>query len=319
VPFLYGYHHPGITIDIKNKTAIYLDPFGHKANYPEVIMLQELLKEKGFTSLTVTTRQQTDSVSCGPILTASMIKFIEEFMAMGRISVNDFKEPRPNLATERLLQMYVNNTGMESFVDEIMLADEELLSRVFQEQKLSAAIGKKILDAVKKQKKFIKSLPINWEENSSHQLAVQFIKNFQTQITEYMLLKDRYIVYKINLLVDNSKQLFKKKDPNFGHSCLTELFKKQDLLNENHIVQVYRMMDLVDYSKNSAEQINADIISFEKNKLEIQEYFKVSLKVLKDKLDSLAPDKALKEAGQILFDTLSRKQEDFFKELKTFD
>ena len=77
VPFLYNYHHPGITIDVKNKTAIYLDPYGLKKNYPQPVKdLQELLEKKGFKTLIVTTKQQTDQVSCGPILTASMIKFI---------------------------------------------------------------------------------------------------------------------------------------------------------------------------------------------------------------------------------------------------
>lgn len=321
VPFLYGYHHPGITIDIKNKTAIYLDPFGADAHYAEVIALQDLLKQKGFKLLTVKTRQQTDAVSCGPILTASMIKFIEEFMATGTISVDAFKSPRPNLATERLFQMYVNNARYdegEGFVDEIMLADEELLSKVFNEQGLSEAIAQKILETVKKQKNFIGSLPKNWEENPSQKLAVVFIKNFQAQITEYIFLKESDFASKIDGIVDVSNQLFDREDLILDNDRITELFNIQDLLSEDHIAQTHSILGLMAYPKNQDQQIYNNLQNFEEDKNEIQEQFKTSLQALKAQLDSLAKnDVTLKEGGQSLFTTLFSKQEEFFLALKT--
>jgi hypothetical protein len=317
VPFLYGYHHPGITIDIKNKTAIYLNPFGNPASYSEVIALQELLEKEGFELLTVTAKQQRDEVSCGPILTASMIKFIEEFKATGRISVNDFKAPKLNLGTERLFQMYINNTEEKGrFVDEIMLADQALWRSVFKEQRLSTVILDIVLSAMRRQKKFIKSLPQNWEEDSSQKSAVAFIANFQSRITEYIFLKDKDIANKINHLVNASNQLFEKKDSNCDYSLLNELFKKEDLLSDELIDQTYKMIGLKDYSKNRLNQSN--ILNFEKNKNAIQEEFKASLTALKDKLGAITrDDEGLKEKGQILFDTLLMAQDKFFKELNT--
>ncbi len=209
---------------------------------------------------------------------------MEEFIATGRISSDDFKEPRPNLCTERLFQIYINNTNRENLenidclVDEIMLADEELLSGVFAEQKLPELIGKKILDTVKEQKQFIISLPSNWQDNSSQKLAVEFIKDFQSQITEYLFLKDKDIATKVDFLVDASQQLFQHTNPNFNESCLT-IFNKQDLLNEHQITQVYSILSLVDYS-NRAEQADTDSHSFEKNNNQAD--FKEILNALKN-------------------------------------
>lgn len=318
VPFLYGYHHPGISIDISNKTAIYLDPYGHNAHYPEVRTLQELLLKKGFKVLTVTTEQQkrtSDFVSCGPILTASMIKFMEEFMVMGSISVNDFKAPRPNLGTERLFQMYVNNNALKEgqyLVDEVMLADEALWNKVFQEQKLPEPISQKIVHALKEQKQFIQSLPENWKEDPSQKFAVEFIKNFQSYITECLFLNERDIVCEIDLLVDVSNHLFQKKDLCFDESCLTDLFIKQDLLSDDHVAHTHRVMGLMDYSK----KIEENILNFEKTKEKIQEHFKLTLNALKNRLDALSKkDVGLKEKGQVLYDALFSNQQEFFKSL----
>ena len=48
VPFLYGYHHPGLTIDVVNQKAIYLDPFGTPASAPEVKALLKQLQDLNF-------------------------------------------------------------------------------------------------------------------------------------------------------------------------------------------------------------------------------------------------------------------------------
>lgn len=212
VPWLYGYHHPGISIDVHNKIAIYLDPYGTKAHYGEAIALEKTLSNMGFKTLTVTTRQQTDGVSCGPILTGSMVKFIDEFMSSGTISVNGFTAPRPNLATDRLFQMYINNTVASEearlLVDEIMLAVPSLWKTFLQENKVPDHTRQLVLDAVALQKKAIELLPVNWETDSACKRSVQFITSFQSAVTEYVLLQDSQLASQIEQLVAHSNRLF---------------------------------------------------------------------------------------------------------------
>lgn len=210
-PYLYGYHHPGITIDVKNRVAIYLDPYGTQAHYPEAIALNQTLIKMGFKTLTVTTRQQTDGVSCGPILTGSMIQFIEEFMITDTISVNGFIAPRPELATNRLFQMYINNTienaEAKVLVNEIMLADERLWQDFLLEKGIVNPICSALLHAVSLQKKAVLQLPVDWENNPIHCRFVTFISDFQSAITEYIFSNDPQLISKIMPLVEHSNNL----------------------------------------------------------------------------------------------------------------
>ena len=239
VPWLYGYHHPGISIDVHNKIAIYLDPYGTTAHYSEAIALENTLLNMGFKTLTVTTRQQTDAVSCGPILTSSMVKFIDEFMSSGTISVNGFSAPRPNLATDRLLQMYINNTVVSEeaqlLADEIMLAVPSLWKTFLQENNVPDDTSQLVLDAVALHKKAIELFPANWENISACKSAVKFITNFQSAITESLLLSDSQLASKIELLVAHSNKLFDEHGMASDTDCN---FESQDLLDMDNKADV---------------------------------------------------------------------------------
>ena len=252
VPWLYGYHHPGISIDVHNKIAIYLDPYGTTAHYSEAIALENTLVNMGFKTLTVTTRQQTDAVSCGPILTSSMIKFIDEFMNSGTISVNGFRAPRLNLATDRMLQMYINNTVVSEkarlFVDEIMLAVPSLWKTFLHENNVPDDTSQLVLNAVALQKKAIELLPAKWENTSACKSTVQFITNFQSAITEYVLLSDSQLASKIELLTAHSNQLF---DEHGMASDNDWNFESQDLLGMDNKAADVSMSD-------SSHNIQAD-------------------------------------------------------------
>ena len=140
VPFLYGYHHPGIAVLIKPgaRKVIYIDPFGGKGYYGYTHQIGEKLEASpyGFKFSVIETRQQqSDGTSCGPILTASMFKFIDEFIGSGDITEQGFQAPRPKLATDRMQQINLNNSALDFsdlenrrglLVNELMLADEEL-------------------------------------------------------------------------------------------------------------------------------------------------------------------------------------------------
>lgn len=230
-PYLYGYHHPGITIDVKNKVAIYLDPNGREAHYPEAIALNKTLKEMGFKTLTVTTCQQRDGVSCGPILTRSMIKFTEEFMSTNTISVDGFSAPRREVAITRLFQMYINNTiehaEAKELVNEIMLADERLWQDFLLQTGIlfNNPIYSAVLHAVSLQKNAVLQLPVDWENDPVHARSVKFILDFQSAITEYILSGDEQLISEIMPLVVHSNNLFS------GNSLAwDDVFYRQDIL-----------------------------------------------------------------------------------------
>lgn len=240
VPWLYGYHHPGITIDVQNKIAIYLDPYGTEAHYSEAVVLKKTLTGIGFEYWTVTTRQQTDAVNCGPILTGSMIKFIDEFMSSETVSVNGFTAPRPNLATDRLFQMYINNTveldEARVLVDEIMLAFPSLWRDFLCENNVPESTSQSVLDAVALQQKAIDMLPVNWESNQECRYTVQFISNFQSNITEYVIARDSQLASKIETLVARSNQLFGVNGMDVGDDFN---FDVKDFLSvDNHSIEL---------------------------------------------------------------------------------
>jgi hypothetical protein len=191
VPFLYGYHHPGIAIDVKNKRAIYLDPKGKPAErYENTRALQLLLnKELGFEFLAIAIPQQRedDGISCGPLLTASMMKFIDEFLTSGTITPEGFQANKKNLATDRLFQMYINNTvesaGRRPALQEIMLADQSIWRAFFKEQGISEALTELTISKIRLQKNYI--------HTSLHDIdlgKVHLIRDFQSRIIEYVLL-----------------------------------------------------------------------------------------------------------------------------------
>ncbi len=209
-PFLYGYHHPGIVINVnpKDKRAIYIDPLGQAPSargYMTANELLEQLRAKGFTVEVVTTAQQQDSSSCGPILTASMIKLMEEFLSRGKISTKGFQSPRPNLATDRVFQIYLNNRAWTApkrptsaplllenpLTDEIMLADLDLWAAFLQEQAigLNPTLKERLFDVVKQQKAFIAALKPDWEKDPLAKKQVELICQFQSLAIELVFLK----------------------------------------------------------------------------------------------------------------------------------
>ncbi len=210
VPFLYGYHHPGMTIDVKNKKAIYLDPYGGLAKYPEAQTLAKQLQDTGFTVEAVATKQQYDGVSCGPILTASMMKFIDEFLSDGKISISGFTANRSDLATIRIQQMLVNNNGalnqQNMLIDEIMLADEQLWRGFFNENNVDNSFINSLVVIIKKQQHFINSLDEQWENTALEKIIS--IRSFQTAIAQLVFAKDAQFSDKFNLLLDLSQHIF---------------------------------------------------------------------------------------------------------------
>lgn len=110
-PFLYGYHHPGIAIDVANKHALLIDPKTWSLNttesYKTFKELVDELKSRGFEISFIKKQQiDADKTSCGPILTASMIQVGEYFATHCNIKDTDklFEYPRPNLASERIFK-----------------------------------------------------------------------------------------------------------------------------------------------------------------------------------------------------------------------
>ena len=195
-PFLYRYHHPGITIDLKNKVAIYLDPYGSEPyDIRDLQKLKSALLEKGFNFLVVKAEQQQrgkDVSSCGPIQTASMIKFINEFLETGFITTK-FNAPSLTLATDRMVQMNIRNPKSldkrsDSTVNEIGLADEDLWIIFFKEQGYEDKENiKVIIDVLKEQKKFIHGLLPNWENDKLACSKVESIIDFQSKLTNVVL------------------------------------------------------------------------------------------------------------------------------------
>lgn len=231
VPFLYGYHHPGMTIDIKNKRAIYLDP---KAwNYSaEARQLEIALKANGYAVEVVMTNQQpSDCINCGPILTASMIKFMEEFMSTGTITTEGFKSPRPNYATDRVFQIYVNNAVMfdenKRLVDEIMLVDTVLWTAFLQEQGIDEPVCDKLCKLVKEQKR--------------HTENAQALACLQAKIIEHIFLETNK-----KKAAENIEALLVLPVANWPDLAPTN---EQGLLCAVNVHQTVKVLGLSDYAK----------------------------------------------------------------------
>jgi hypothetical protein len=197
VPFLYGYHHPGIAILIKPgvKKAIYIDPFGDsEKKYQNTLELSVTLKGKKFDFSVIKTPQQQyffDSTSCGPILTASMMEFIDEFIEFGDITGQNFQAPRPNLAIDRIKQIAINNSYLDFFnirrllVNELMLANTELWEQCIKEQHVSKA--QKIIFVVRQQMLYIERLPVNWQQDGVVREEVASICRLQSTLINALI------------------------------------------------------------------------------------------------------------------------------------
>ncbi|GEM_PF-3869252 len=192
VPFLYGFHHPSIAIDIKNKVAIYLDPKGWLfTSYPETIALQQaILAKEGFSFIEVKVAQQVeeDLTSCGPVLTSSFIMLIEEFKKFNKITAEGFTSNKTNLATDRMFQMYLNN-AVESprsgfCVQEIMMADEDLWEEFLVEQAIDKSASNLIFAAIGSLRSYIES-----PHGSIDPQKIQLISLFQSRMIEKVLLQ----------------------------------------------------------------------------------------------------------------------------------
>jgi hypothetical protein len=181
VPFLYGYHHPGIAILVKPgiKKAIYVDPFGGLGYYGYTNHIGEKLQAIGFDFSVIETQQQRhgfDGTSCGPILAASMMEFIDEFIMFGDITGQSFQAPRPNLATDRMKQITINNSALdfsdldnvrELLVNELMLANAELWEQFLKEQHISRTVGQQIISVIQQQISYVNRLSINWQNETA--------------------------------------------------------------------------------------------------------------------------------------------------------
>lgn len=233
VPFLYGYHHPGLVIDLKNQVAIYVDPFGRLPAYPETKNLEVALKGLHFEFKVITKELQTyalDETSCGPILTTCMMKCIDEYLAKGCMTTEGFDAK--HLASERMNQMHINNTVIcqdQLHIDEIMLADEGLWVAFLKEKQINNAdFVKKVLECVRSQKTYIQGLEDNWEDNISAVRKVTFIQAFQAEVTQILKYPTSTNKSNIEELIDRSHAII--GSPPVSHSSMQELDENQQKL-----------------------------------------------------------------------------------------
>lgn len=144
VPFLdMGYHHPGIVFSTMEKKGIFIDPYGSEIRNRNIFFETALkkLRANGI-NIEVTTcqieqqRRGQDFSNCGPILTASFIELIDNFIEGNKIDKWVPLTPRPNIATERMRQIYYNNQARGNIVNELMLAGPDLWLQFLNEQQV---------------------------------------------------------------------------------------------------------------------------------------------------------------------------------------
>lgn len=227
-PFLFHNHHPGIVVDLINKVAIYLDPFG-SSPYRDIIDLQELqndLKKRGFQFQVVNVEQQQrdkDSSSCGPILTDSLKAFIDKFLAEGCITGINFTPAKTKLATSRLVQMNIRNPKLnqetkaeqEDTVEEISLADVNLWKNFCREQGYTS---KKYIDLIIKaigiQKEYIQKMGLSNNHKGVELGHLAFIIEFQLNLTNVILNKIQ------NSSIDSFIESWIRKNDEYFHTPL---------------------------------------------------------------------------------------------------
>jgi len=226
-PWLYGNHHPGIALQLtkdgQRQKAIYIDPRGAPHRYKKYMEeLPESLKARGVPLLCVDAPQQTrgndgDSSSCGPILTASFMQLIDEYLAEKTISVHGFLAPRKNLAIERMTLMHINNTVIleekeddQLGVDEIMLAEATLWQALLNEaQWPTKGIGQKIIQIAERHKAYIDGLKSDWASYPESVERVNFIRDFQSAVVEGIITKK---LFKVTQLIHSHSVYFSPQD-----------------------------------------------------------------------------------------------------------
>lgn len=218
VPYLLGYHHPGVVVDKNKKTVIYMDPFGSNSNVEfQSDLLQKLPSYS--PSLIKSRQQQNDGTSCGPICTHTMMEFAIRYLCGRQVSADAFESPRKKLATDRMFQMYINNNykGIEekcalNFEEAMFAAPGMMREFLLVDQKVDQ---KTIIDEVVKitgeQRDFIKKNARNWlvpgslNEMNSYLLCVN---RFQSRITELVILGDKLEISRvIKWWRDNENQI----------------------------------------------------------------------------------------------------------------
>jgi hypothetical protein len=249
VPFLYGDHHPGIAIDVKNKSAIYIDPYGNPtAVYPETLALQRILEREGFHVEHVQIQQQSDldETSCGPILTSSLIKFAEEFLKHEKISTFGFETNKKNLATDRMFQIYLNNTiEYDTLVNEIMLADENLWHAFLIEQKLrDKALEEELIETIAQHKAYIKSLKEGWHLQPEHQQKVQLIHAAESRLIEVLFLKSDDMHQTFQNIMSTSKKILTATTDADLNSIKSVLNTEPKLLQSAYFKQTKKTLHL---------------------------------------------------------------------------
>ena len=208
-PFLYHYHHPGFAIvhNNQNKKAVFIDPKGEQnpyysfANYldigtPPFETVTAELSKLGYTFSVIDQMQQDadDATSCGPMLTFTMMQMIEQYIATGNVSELGFEAPRKKLATDRLFQMYVQNTvhtksvNSNIVIQECMFADVELMAQFFEElPAFTIPQQNEIFELIELQKKLIRTFATP-ENYSNYEPTIRFFLFLQSKITELVFL-----------------------------------------------------------------------------------------------------------------------------------
>jgi len=226
IPYSYHSHAVNMAIHIKNHgsdgTAIYLDPRGNSRfplgkKKPEILALQEQLTNRNFAIHNVDTVQQPiPTLICAFVSTASLFKFIEEFLTIGNITVDGFVSPKPNVKTAYLFQMYINNWQFEEnlnypiLANEIMIADTHLWTDFIEEQNLreEKTLIASVSDTITQQHLLLAEIFRTESETTPlNQLKLNFVRDLQQKFIELFFIKPESLVNDIEELRQLSNAL----------------------------------------------------------------------------------------------------------------
>lgn len=233
-PYLYHWHHTGFAIhasDTKPQKVIYLDPKGDKKvihpdpksppkevpREPHELAIDFRTKLDSKMDV-VSTKQQHGGLICGFILTASFIKFIEEYQKEKTITTEGFipyNDPNYRINTLYMFVLYINNlqiNAYEPIVNEVMLAKKELWEAFIEEQKLDDRIYRKIKHALSLQQSFLKkAFQDGHQDNPLCKAKLDFIRDFQTKAIEIIFSKNNIESRITDLILQNDITLKAKK------------------------------------------------------------------------------------------------------------
>ena len=246
IPLTFGFQHPGIVVDMKNKVAMYLDPFGREPQYFVIEKLLNILRVKHSFQikkpLQTSNRNSKEADNRGPLLTAAMMQITNDFIANGSIFPANFISPDSKLNSHRMFQLCTNNSlpMKDEFFNEIMLADIGLWYYFLEEQAIKGGIAENILRAVREQKIFLSQT----SADPHFELGLNFMRDFQNELITLILLQPKDFEASVNKLLGLNNQLMQAVNfnqyPNLRDiKCLTF-----DLKRPSYLETIQKRLDM---------------------------------------------------------------------------